>query len=105
AVMLSAVYDYDVAPEGDHLVEIAETIAQNLTAGLLPGTFLVNTFPFLRHVPHWFPGASFKRFAHQTRALVGQLLNEPLQQVQSRIVSLVMLIGHSLAADGAVGQR
>jgi len=30
-----------------------------------PGAYLVDGFPFLKHIPEWFPGASFKRIARE----------------------------------------
>lgn len=38
-----------------------------------PGTvYFVELFPFLKHIPSWFPGAHFKQLAHEGRRLVDE---------------------------------
>ncbi|KAF9522725.1 cytochrome P450 [Crepidotus variabilis] len=82
AIILSALYGLDVAVKNDPYVSIAKKAMDNLTQAMFPGTFLVNTIPFLRFVPEWFPGTSFKRFARETKVYTDQMLNGPIEKVQ-----------------------
>lgn len=56
------IYGYDVAPKDDHYVKLAEATRPAFALGLSP-KWLVNNFPALRHIPSWFPGAGFKKYA------------------------------------------
>ena len=60
ATMVKLVYDIDMADEEDPLIS---TIDAAIAAGdgLTPGRYLVELFPFLRHVPPWLPGAGFRK--------------------------------------------
>ena len=44
----------------ERMAEIAQTIA-------IPGNFLVEAFPPLRHLPSWFPGGGFKEWANHAK--------------------------------------
>lgn len=41
----------------------------------------------VRHVPAWLPGAGFKRFAQQCRAILYRLRTEPYDETIKKIVS------------------
>ncbi|KAF8158963.1 cytochrome P450 [Mycena galopus ATCC 62051] len=64
AVIMATVYGYDINPTHDRFVSLVEKTDQKLAEMVVPGRFAVNTFPFLRYFPSWFPGCSgFQRFA------------------------------------------
>lgn len=60
---MSTVYGYDVEPINDHFVTLSELAVKKLSDSALPGAAAVNAFPFLRHLPGWFPGCGFQYFA------------------------------------------
>ncbi|KAF8158864.1 hypothetical protein K438DRAFT_1619947 [Mycena galopus ATCC 62051] len=60
---MATVYGYDIKPENDRFVYLAEEGVRRLAESVLPGRYAVNTFPFLRHFPSWFPGCGFHQFA------------------------------------------
>lgn len=62
AIILSVIYGYDVAPKDDHYVKLVESTRPAFGLGLSP-KWLVNSFPALRHIPSWLPGAGFKQYA------------------------------------------
>ncbi|KJA13000.1 hypothetical protein HYPSUDRAFT_60128 [Hypholoma sublateritium FD-334 SS-4] len=62
AIILFVIYGYDVAPKDDHYVKLVESTRPGFGLGLSP-KWLVNSFPALRHIPSWFPGAGFKQYA------------------------------------------
>ncbi|GLA03815.1 hypothetical protein AnigIFM60653_003830 [Aspergillus niger] len=64
AIILKLAYGYSVVPHGnDPLVDLIGRAMGNLGAALVPGVWLVDFIPFLRHIPTWFPGATFARVA------------------------------------------
>jgi len=54
---------------------------------MLPGTFLVDMLPMLKHIPDWFPGASFKRKAKQWRLKTLELRDRPFEDMKRKLVS------------------
>jgi cytochrome P450 len=82
SLIITAIYGYETPPgtEGDPLIhrtreatEIAKRVMAPERAALLMA------FPFLGHLPSWFPGASDRRLAPYCRKLVRQMLDEPFE--------------------------
>jgi len=55
-IPLDVTYGFDVKPVDDPYVKIAED-GLEFVKGLIPGSYLVDAFPSLRHIPDRFPGA------------------------------------------------
>jgi hypothetical protein len=106
-------YGHDIAPEDDRFVLIAGKAVDKLSQSVFPGAKAVNALPFrthlcvctcyftltsfwfaVRHLPAWFPGAGFKRFAAE-----GRLLTEEMQQVPFQSVKDKMVCGFSSFRD------
>ncbi|KAF9522383.1 cytochrome P450 [Crepidotus variabilis] len=85
AIMMSAIYDYNAASMDDHYLKIVEKSVENIAIAAMPGAFLVNDLPFLRHVPEWFPGGGFKAFVRETKMWTDQMRNDTLRIVQNKI--------------------
>ncbi|KAF9472832.1 cytochrome P450 [Pholiota conissans] len=80
AIILSAMYGYDVSPKEDKFVILSESSDRAFSEG--PSSkWTINTFPFLRHVPSWVPGAGFKRYASSVRSVLREQLIAPYQFV------------------------
>ncbi|PFH63060.1 hypothetical protein XA68_10101 [Ophiocordyceps unilateralis] len=66
AVMLKATYGYSVDVEhGDPLVRLVERYMANFSKAFSPGTWLVDVFPALKHLPDNLPGMAFKKTARR----------------------------------------
>lgn len=70
---------------------------------LTPGRVLVSSFPILRHVPSWFPGAGWKRELYKLRDLGQKIIQTPWNDAKDRVVStshylqcLIQFYGHIL---------
>ncbi|KAF7348388.1 Cytochrome p450 [Mycena sanguinolenta] len=85
AIILDTVYGYDLKSTDDRFVHLPEETAERLTENMLPGACIVNTLPFLRHFPSWFPGCSFHEFARDTRDLVVEMKNAPFDFVKQNM--------------------
>ena len=45
------------------------------------------SYVLVKHVPAWFPGAGFKRFAQECRVLIRRLITEAFDEAVEKIVS------------------
>lgn len=82
SLIIAAIYGYETpsGAEGDPLIrrtreatEIGKRVMSPERAALLMA------FPFLGHLPSWFPGASDRRLAPYCRKLVRQMMDEPFE--------------------------
>ncbi|QRW07446.1 cytochrome P450 family protein [Ceratobasidium sp. AG-Ba] len=84
--MLSSIYGYDASYPHDELVQNIETALTQFCEAAVPSNFLVNTVPWLVHVPAWFPGAGWKRKATIYRANRDKVVNETFGWTKSQIM-------------------
>ncbi|PYI28700.1 cytochrome P450 oxidoreductase OrdA-like protein [Aspergillus indologenus CBS 114.80] len=86
AIILKIGYGYTVEPHGrDPLVELADRAMEDFSVAMLPATYLVDYLPFLRHLPAWFPGASFIRTARGYKQTVTAFSDLPYAFVQHQM--------------------
>lgn len=53
---------------------------------MVPGAFMVELFPFLKHIPAWLPGGGARKFADQYIQAVEGLRNRPFDEVKHAAV-------------------
>ncbi|KAF7374507.1 O-methylsterigmatocystin oxidoreductase [Mycena sanguinolenta] len=85
AVIMATVYGYEVQPTNDHFVDISEDAMKRLSDSFFPGAVAVNTFPILRYLPSWMPGAGFQRFAAECRHLIKEMREAPFNFVKQNM--------------------
>ncbi|KAF9805511.1 hypothetical protein IEO21_09009 [Rhodonia placenta] len=86
AILLEIVYGHAVTSVKDDLIRLSdEMMTQAVSAGSLVAT-LLDFFPFLMHIPEWFPGGGFKREGARVRHLMRQLLDVPFNEVQQAML-------------------
>ncbi|PFH47987.1 hypothetical protein AMATHDRAFT_66464 [Amanita thiersii Skay4041] len=85
--IISIAYGLHVLPENDPYIATAEAAVHPLVAAGVPGAFLVDSFPFLKHVPEWFPGAGFQRKAREWRKLALNMLEKPYKAAMAAVES------------------
>ncbi|KAJ7092962.1 cytochrome P450 [Mycena belliarum] len=87
AVIMKIAYGYSVTRNDDHFVALAE---EGMRVGSLagaPGKWLVDSLPFLRFIPDWFPGAGFKAQAKEWRDTLYTQSLEPHDWVKQQIAA------------------
>ena len=84
-------HGYDVKWQNDPFVELAEQALDVFSTSTQPGRFLVDIFPFLQHVPDWFPGTAWKEFAKKGIKLREDLYSVPYEWTLSQMVCLLTL--------------
>ncbi|KII91350.1 hypothetical protein PLICRDRAFT_173216 [Plicaturopsis crispa FD-325 SS-3] len=84
SLILRLTYGYKATTRDDPLVAIADVAMDGFSKATEPG-WLVDSFPVLRHMPSWFPGAGFKRVARAMRADLDALYDVPFDFVQKQM--------------------
>ncbi|KAF9256772.1 cytochrome P450 [Marasmius fiardii PR-910] len=69
SLLISVAYGIDVNDKNNRYIQNAERALEALTYALQPGNFLVDSIPWLKYVPEWFPGTGFKSKAREWRSL------------------------------------
>ncbi|KAI5116166.1 hypothetical protein M0805_002850 [Coniferiporia weirii] len=82
AIMMVA-YGYKVLKDNDPYIELAD---RGVRSGTEAETFvLINIFPWLRHLPEWFPGTGFHRLIREGKELSQAILYEAHEMTKKRI--------------------
>ncbi|KAJ7189270.1 cytochrome P450 [Mycena filopes] len=96
-LIVSATYGFHPQPVDDPYISLSERGIEAGTDAVIPGRFFVDTFPLLKHVPDWFPGAGLKRQAKEWRAVVEEFREVPFAEVKRQVASGTA--PHSFTAD------
>lgn len=84
---MSVAYGISVKESDDPYILNAEEALNGLAEAGVPGAFLVDLIPALKHVPDWFPGAGFKRKASHWRKVNAEVAEKPFQFVAQQVVT------------------
>ncbi|KAF8152097.1 cytochrome P450 [Mycena galopus ATCC 62051] len=83
---MATIYGYDIKPTHDRFVDLVDEAFEKLGGqNMLPSAFAVNTFPFLRYLPSWFPGCGFHRLARETYELIEEAKSAPFDFVKQNL--------------------
>ncbi|KAJ5109988.1 hypothetical protein N7532_002633 [Penicillium argentinense] len=79
AFILKITYGYNIEPHGeDPLVNLADLALQQFSNAIVPGAWLVDMIPALKHIPEWTPGAKFQKTARYYLETLTQLVENPV---------------------------
>ncbi|KAH7886698.1 cytochrome P450 [Phlebopus sp. FC_14] len=83
--IMSMVYDYEIEPDRDHMVELFDHgISLGMEALTPESAAVVNTFPFVLSLPVWVPGIEISRKATESVECVTQMLSRPFEYARLR---------------------
>ncbi|KAJ7764910.1 cytochrome P450 [Mycena metata] len=85
--IMSVSYGLDLLPDQDPHIALAQKVMKVAGEVATPGSFLVDSIPWLKYVPDWFPGAGFKRKAKAWRELGRQVQEIPFAEVKHAIAA------------------
>ncbi|PLN82775.1 cytochrome P450 [Aspergillus taichungensis] len=78
AVILKIAYGYNIEPHGsDPLVMLVNDAMEDFSLAAAPGKWIVDTVPFLKHLPAWLPGMGFKKIASAWRKTLIETIEKP----------------------------
>ncbi|KAJ3569054.1 hypothetical protein NP233_g5306 [Leucocoprinus birnbaumii] len=85
ALIMDVSYGIRISDAKDPYIQIAEEAMDGLNKAAVPGAFLVDVFPALKHVPRWFPGAGWKCQADIWKKTNDIFLVRPFEEVKARL--------------------
>ncbi|EGO24806.1 hypothetical protein SERLADRAFT_361704 [Serpula lacrymans var. lacrymans S7.9] len=87
SIIMSIVYGYEITHRNDPVVANIQKVIHLAAEGLTPErAALLGTFPFLRNIPAWFPGAAFKRNALVCQKLAPEVFDAPIEHAKKNMV-------------------
>ncbi|KAH9886459.1 O-methylsterigmatocystin oxidoreductase [Cubamyces lactineus] len=109
ATIMDVVYGITVSDDNDPYVKMAERETAIFSELAIPGRYLVELLPFLRHIPAWFPGAKFKRDAAEWQLDVSLVRHVPygvsleaIARGDSRPCMVASLINQAMQKEGGL---
>jgi hypothetical protein len=90
AIVMSISYGISVQQTDDPYIFRAQETLRGFSEAGVAGRYLVDTFPAMKYIPSWFPGASWKRMAEFYAELNQLVLTKPFELIKQR-----MVIGHN----------
>ncbi|KAH7919512.1 cytochrome P450 [Leucogyrophana mollusca] len=88
SIIMSAAYGYETVSNDDPYVTIIEKALAILLEYLTPqASAVIGAFPFLLHLPPWFPGMSIKKHAAESKKCTKQWVESPFQYVEESIAA------------------
>ena len=88
AIIMKIAYGIAVQESDDPYISMAEVAVTGLAEAAIPGAFWVDTFPILKYVPSWFPGAGFQKKAARWREATNTMAENPFRHVQEQLVQV-----------------
>ncbi|KAL4258703.1 cytochrome P450 family protein [Pleurotus pulmonarius] len=80
--ILIVIYGVDVQEKNDPHITMAENALKHLDLGFI-GTYMVDVFPFLKHIPRWMPGAGFQTIGDNASRDLNLLIEGPYSQTRN----------------------
>ncbi|CAK5271283.1 unnamed protein product [Mycena citricolor] len=103
AVMMNIIYGIDTDAPDDQCIRLAKEAMHAMALALEPGAFLVDTFPILKHVPSWMPGAGFKTKARHWKNINHDLqhvpFSESLKDMERGAGAAESFVSHSMSSE------
>jgi len=90
ATIMNVLYGIEVKESDDPYISRAEVALDGFSAAAVPGSYLVDFFPFLKHVPSWLPGAGFKRQAQMWREVNEDVGEIPFKRIEDEMVYILI---------------
>ncbi|KAF8549586.1 cytochrome P450 [Imleria badia] len=88
AIIMNSTYDYDPTSRKDELLDIVAAVLNIIVPVLRPDVaVVVGAFPWLLHLPSWFPGMSFKKEMAIAREYSKQYLQRPFEYALQKMPS------------------
>ncbi|KAI0800113.1 CyP450 monooxygenase [Fomes fomentarius] len=85
ATITKIAYGLDVHTPDDEYLSLTQEGNDIFLEAFVPGRYLVESFPILRHIPPWFPGAKFRRQAAEWRETYVRVLNKPFEAAMANL--------------------
>ncbi|KAF6752860.1 cytochrome P450 98A3 [Ephemerocybe angulata] len=82
--VMRTAYGIDDKEKTAEFIQHAETLIRELGEAKKPGQYLVNSFPILKYIPAWFPGAQFQKHFQNLAQLCKKVHTVPFDVAKAR---------------------
>ncbi|KAF8528428.1 cytochrome P450 [Hysterangium stoloniferum] len=82
-MLMMTTYGLSITSADEDYITEAESLFDKINKVLVPGTYLVDVIPALKHIPVNFPFANFRREALEGRRQLQSVVDRPYQRVKS----------------------
>lgn len=87
-IVLSMTYGVPVkSPESMNFIDELEIMMEIIGKGMMPGAYLVDTLPWLRHIPSWVPFNNIHTIATEGRTRLLRVIGLPFEYVKQQLAS------------------
>ncbi|KIJ36847.1 hypothetical protein M422DRAFT_178866 [Sphaerobolus stellatus SS14] len=84
-IMEVVAYGINIKSESDPYIHTAEKALNAVGEAAVPGRFLVDMIPWMKYIPEWVPGASFKKQARIWRKYILDMADVPFEHVKTQM--------------------
>ncbi|KIJ50091.1 hypothetical protein M422DRAFT_160083, partial [Sphaerobolus stellatus SS14] len=81
-------YGIHVKKEDDPYLFAAQEALKGLGEAAVPGSFMVDIFPWLKYIPYWFPGATFKKKGRKWAKYISDMNELTFQATKTAMVTI-----------------
>ncbi|EEB94025.1 hypothetical protein MPER_07240, partial [Moniliophthora perniciosa FA553] len=85
AAILRVSYGQTIKTDDDPFLEMAEDVSRAVNNAGPPGNTIVDFFPWLSHLPSWFPGTYYANYARRWSYKIRRLHTYPIDLVQEQL--------------------
>ncbi|KAJ3534086.1 hypothetical protein NMY22_g7073 [Coprinellus aureogranulatus] len=83
--IMRVAYGFEDAPTNAEIIRDVDTVINAFGECSVPGKYLVNSFPILKHVPAWAPGAGFQTYMKGLAVKSRNICTTPLQMAKANL--------------------
>ena len=95
ATLLKNVYGIGITEDHSKYASTFDVLSEGVQQGLVPGKYIVDLLPFLRHVPKWVPGFVWQADFERWRGAVYDVKNVPFASTKEAMVSELLAAASS----------
>jgi len=85
SIVLRITHGLTIDNYDDPVIQAMEKVIHDFSQLSAPGAYLVDSLPFLIHIPDWFPGAGFKKVAKDARDYHSRIERELYDAVKEQV--------------------
>ncbi|CAE6452460.1 unnamed protein product [Rhizoctonia solani] len=86
-IIMRVTYGYLVTDANDPHVTSSDEAIESLGRVAMMGNYLVDSYPFLRHLPEWLPGMGFRVKAREWSKLPNKMANDPFEWTKKQMTT------------------
>ncbi|KAF8457886.1 cytochrome P450 [Gautieria morchelliformis] len=84
-IIMAVTYGLPVQAPDDKYITQAEETMVIIGQATVPGAYMVDLFPSLKHLPSWIPFAPFRKDGLKGRDMIERLITDPFKHVQNEM--------------------